>query len=80
MPRIEGVNDAEAGLIQRGVFRESRRRVGAVIEPLRLMAHSSAVMWAAGLFETVFKRARSVDPRLKDLAALKAASMTGCVF
>jgi len=78
--RIDGVSDAEAGLVQRSVFRMSKRRVGAVIEPLRLMAHSRGVMWAVGLFETLFGRARAVDATLKDLAALKAASMTGCVF
>lgn len=80
MTRIEGVSDTEAGLVRRGVFHLSKRRVGAVIEPLRLMAHSSGVMWAVGLFETVVQRARAVDATLKDLASLKAASMTGCTF
>ena len=80
MSRIEGVSDAEAGLLRRGIFYASKRRIGAVIEPLRLMAHSRGVMWAVGLFETLFGRARAVDATLKDLAALKAASMTGCVF
>jgi len=41
MSRIEGVSDAEAGLLRRGIFYASKRRIGAVIEPLRLMAHSS---------------------------------------
>ena len=80
MSRIEGVSDAEAGLLRRGIFRASKRKIGAVIEPLRLMAPSSGVVWAVGLFETAFRRARAVDPTLKDLAALKASSMTGCPF
>ena len=80
MPRMEGVSDAQAGPIQRLFFAASKRRVGAVIEPLRLMAHSRAVMWAAGLFETAFQRARAVEPALKDLASLKVSSLVGCLF
>ena len=64
MPRIEGVSDAQAGAIQ----------------PLRLMAHSSGVMWAVGLFETAFRRAHAVAPTLKDLASLKVSTLVGCPF
>ncbi len=80
MSRVEGVSDAQAGVIQRLFFGASTRKIGAVIEPLRLMAHSSAVMWAAGLFETAFQRARAVEPALKDLASLKVSSLVGCPF
>ncbi len=80
MTRVNGVSDAEAGFIRRGIFKAAERRLGAVPEPLRLMAHSSGVMWASGLFELATGRARAVDPTLKDLASLKVASMVGCVF
>ena len=80
MPRIEGVSDAQAGAIQRLFFRASKRISGAVIEPLRLMAHSSGVMWAVGLFETAFRRAHAVEPTLKDLASLKVSTLVGCPF
>lgn len=80
MPRIEGIQDSEASFVQRMVFRTAARQAGAVPEPLRLMALSSATMWSAGLFEMSFDRATSVSPRLKTLACLKVASMVGCVF
>ncbi len=80
MTRVNGVSDAEAGFIRRSIFKAGERRLGAVPEPLRLMAHSSGVMWASGLFELAIDRARAVDPTLKDLASLKVAAMVGCVF
>ncbi len=80
MSRIKGVSDREAGLIQSAIFRAARAQVGKVPEPNRLMAHSSGVLWAAGLYEVASKRARSLPPGLKSLAELKVASLVGCVF
>jgi len=80
MARIEGVSDREAKLMTRVVFRGAKGRVGKVTEPLRIMAKSPPIMWAAGLFELGLARGKSVDSRLKALASLKAASMIGCVF
>ena len=80
MARLEGIRDDEAGVVQRAVFRAARRRAGQVPEPLRIMARSAGVMWAAGGFELGLGRARAVDPALKDLASLKVASLVGCVF
>ena len=80
MSRIDGVTDREASFVTRRVFAVAKKQTGAVPEPLRLMARSRGTMWAAGLFQTAFERARAVDPRLKTLACLKAASLIGCVF
>ena len=51
MARIEGVSDAEAGLVTRGVYLGAKRMAGRVPDPLRIMAHSKPVMWASGMFE-----------------------------
>ena len=80
MARIDGIQDAEASALQRFVFRTAARQVGAVPEPLRIMAHSGGAMWGGGLFQLAFDRATSVEPRLKTLACLKAAALIGCVF
>jgi len=80
MARIEGVSDARAGLLTRGVFSGAKRVAGQVPEPLRIMAHSKPVMWADAIFELALQRARSVPPRLKALAGIKAAALIGCVF
>jgi len=80
MPRVKGVSDAEAGRVTRGVFAAAKRRAGQVPEPLRIMAHSGGVLWAAGGFELAIARAHSVPERLKSLAGIKAAALVGCVF
>ena len=80
MARIEGVSDAQAGLLTRGVFSGAKRVAGQVPEPLRLMAHSKPVMWADAIFELALQRANTVPPRLKALAGIKTAAMIGCVF
>lgn len=80
MTRVKGVSDADASWVTRGVYAGAKRRVGQVPEPLRIMAHNGAVMWAAGGFELAFACAKSLPKRLKDLAALKVAARVGCVF
>ena len=80
MARIEGVSDAQAGLLTRGVYQGAKRMTGKVPDPLRIMAHSKPVMWADALFELALQRAHSVPPRLSALAGIKAAAMIGCVF
>ena len=80
MSRIKGVQDEEASLLQRIVFRMAAKQAGAVPAPLRIMAKSSGTMWGVGGFEMAFDRAKSVSPKLKTLACLKAASMIGCLF
>ncbi len=80
MARIDGVSDADAGLITRGVYRAAKQMVKQVPEPLRIMAHSKPVMWADVMFELAVGRANSVPTRLKTLASIKAAALVGCVF
>ena len=80
MSRIDGLADEDASFLQKRVFAAAAKQAGAVPEPLRVMAKSSATMWGAGLFQVGFDRARSVPAKLKTLACLKAASMIGCVF
>jgi len=74
------VGDERASFVVRGVFRGAKRMVGRIPEPLRLMAHSRAIMWASGLFELAFGKAKAVDERLKTLASIKVATLVGCVF
>ena len=80
MARIDGLSDEEAGFVTRRVFDMAGKQLGRVPDPLRIMAKSGATMWASGLFQLAFDRGHSVEPRLKILACLKAASLIGCVF
>jgi hypothetical protein len=80
MARIEGVGDAGAGLVTRGVYRGTKQMLGQVPDPLRIMAHSKPVMWADVMFELALSRAHAVPARLKSLASIKVATLVGCVF
>ncbi len=80
MARLEGISDADAGFLTRQVYRGAARKLGTVPDPLRLMAHSTPVMFADVLFELAWAKAKNIDPVLRDLCQLKVASMVGCVF
>ena len=80
MARLDGISDADANLVTRQVYKAAKGRVGAVPDPLRLMAHCPPVMFAAGAFEMAYGKATSVDPVLKDLCQLKVSAMIGCLF
>lgn len=76
--RIRLVNDGEARLLARIAFRQSRRRYGQVMDPIRVMAHHPKVMAGVGTLELASARARLVSARLKHLAELRAGMIAGC--
>ncbi len=80
MARIEGVPQRKAGWLQRFASWMSRRRLGKVAEPIGIMAHHRWVFGGYGAFEMALERSRRVDARLKELAAIKAATLVGCPF
>ena len=78
--RIEGVSKSRASLFVRLAYWFSRRRLGKVADPLRLMGHHSWVSFGYGMFEFAGERAHCVEARLKELAQIKAATLVGCPF
>lgn len=80
MPRITPLPDSELGLFARFAGWWAKRKLGKVPGPLRVMAHSSAALQAAGGFEFAFERFEKVEPRLMCLAVLRTATLVGCPF
>ena len=76
--RISLINDGEGGLLARIAFRQSRRRYGRVMDPIRVMAHHPTVMAGAGALELASERAKLLPARLKHLAELRAGMIAGC--
>jgi alkylhydroperoxidase family enzyme len=76
--RIRLVDEDEAGLLARIAFRESRRRYGRVMDPIRVMAHHAKLMAGLGALELASERAKLVPARLKHLAELRAGMIAGC--
>lgn len=87
MARIEGISDKKAPFWLKVLYWFSRRSVNKVtggrsgtIEPLKLMAHRRWIMFADGFFETALQRSKAADPKLKELARLKASGLVGCLW
>lgn len=56
----------------------SRRRYGAVLDPVAAIAHNPRAARSYALFELGVRRWRALDQQLKDLAVMAAAARIGC--
>jgi hypothetical protein len=80
MARIRGVEANEAGLFTRFLYWMTRRKVGRVILPFKVIAHLPRLLVAVGQMEMGQAAVRTVEPKLKALAGIKAATLVGCPF
>jgi AhpD family alkylhydroperoxidase len=90
MARINGVQQADAGLKVKLVYRLGPRmmkkltgrepKTGRGIEPMEIWAYQPKMMFGMGKFNQAVRKARTVDERLKNLIELKGAQMIGCEF
>jgi AhpD family alkylhydroperoxidase len=90
MARINGVQQADAGLKTKLVYRFGPRmmkkltgrepQTGSGIEPMEIWAYQPKMMFGMGKFNQVVRKGKSVDERLKNLVELKGAQMIGCEF
>jgi alkylhydroperoxidase family enzyme len=78
--RIAGVPDSRAGVIARGTYRYSRKLLGSVPEPMRILAHHPTVLAGCNGIELATMKADRVPQGLKHLASTKAAALTGCEY
>jgi 4-carboxymuconolactone decarboxylase len=76
--RIAGVPESSRSPLVRVAYRESRRRYGEVIDPMRIYAHHPRVMLGYAALELATERSNLVDERTKHLAAIRAAMISGC--
>ena len=88
MAYISRVSSADGGLsvkiaywfTRRGMKQMTGREPANMIEPLEVFAHVPALMKGYGKFEQANAKVHLVEPRLRMLAELKAATMTHCAF
>jgi len=76
--RVEGVPDDTRNPFVRMAYSVVRRREGAVLDPLRIYAHHPILLAGYSSLELASERATTVSPRLKHLAELRAAMLSGC--
>ncbi len=80
MARIPGVEPKEAGLFTRIAYRMTKRRLGRVITPIKIMAHHPRLLRALAHMELGQEAAKTVPAQLKALVQVKVAMMVGCPF
>ena len=80
MARIEGVTRARASIFTRVVYWMSERMFKRLPEPVTVSAHNKQIFRAIVSYEYFLAKASRVEPRLKALAGVKAATMVGCPF
>lgn len=83
MQRIAGV---DGGIFVRLILGAVRRAVKSLFqrdvvpEPWRVAAHQPALVWGLAQMEGSQQRMQTVPAKLKALAGLKVAALTGCPF
>ncbi|MFJ5724794.1 carboxymuconolactone decarboxylase family protein [Streptomyces sp. NPDC093149] len=70
--------DPPRTLLFRAVSWYSNRTYGKVIDPVRVSAHHTGVLWAGSRFELAVGRWKKLDPQLKALAVMTSAATVGC--
>ena len=79
MPRIPEVPADRAGWLTKLVYRMSRRRFGAVAQPVSVMAQHGGLLVAYGIAETaVGKAATALPASVRELAVYRVATRIGC--
>ena len=84
MSRISEVDPGKAGLFKglfaRMAFRMSKRKVGKVVVPVKVLAHHPRILWGYGQMDEAVKNSGKVEAALLNLAHLRTAMLIGCVF
>ncbi len=83
MQRIAGVDGGFFVRLILGAVRRAMKRMfqqDVVPEPWRVSAHQPALLWGLAQMEGSQQRMQTVPAKLKVLASLKVAALTGCPF
>jgi hypothetical protein len=84
MARIEGADPKRqgwlSGLLTRIVYRMTKRKLGRIVEPLKITALHSKLLWGYGQMEQSLAASKLFDAGLKHLAEVRVATLVGCPF
>ncbi len=84
MARIRGADPKRQGwlngLFTRIVYAMTKRKLGRVVEPVKITAHHSKILWGMGQMEQSLAGSTKVDAGLKHLAEVRVATLVGCPF
>lgn len=70
--------DRPRGLLARTSYAVSRRRYGAVMDPIKAFGHTPGILAGYATLELAAERSHHAPERLKELAVMRAAMLVGC--
>lgn len=80
MARIGGVAARDGGLFVRLAYFLTKRKVGRVVTPIKIVAHHPRLLRALAHMELGQEAARTLSPQLKALVQVKVAMLVSCPF
>jgi hypothetical protein len=80
MDRANGISQEKAGWITKMLYRAFKKRMGLIPRSKTLTAYDTPTLLATSWMDANVAAAKTVSPRLKELAQLKAAILAGCPF
>lgn len=84
MPRISPADLSTKSfftrLFLRFIFYLTRRKVGKVVMPVRVLANHPRILFGYGMMEDSLARSHLVAEVLKDLVQIRVATLVGCPF
>jgi hypothetical protein len=84
MARIAGAEPQDLGflpgLFVRFVYWMTKRKMGKIVEPVRIVAHHPGLLWGYGQMEQSMAGSHRIGESLKSLAEIRAAALVGCPF
>ena len=79
MSRIDGYRPRRMDIVRRLIYRSAQRMYGGSLEPTRVTAHHQPLLLGYSALALSHQRfSRAVPMRLKELAMLRTAQLTGC--
>jgi AhpD family alkylhydroperoxidase len=80
MTRIAGVPESTRNPVVRFAYRETRNVMGKMVDNIALYAHRPKLLAGYGAFEKAVAGDQRVDPVIRNLVQLKAATLITCEF
>jgi hypothetical protein len=80
LSRITEVSEHSAGPMTRAAFSYVKKRLSKVPTPMKVIARHPWIFRGYSAFEFALEKSRQVEPKLKSLASIKAATLVGCPF
>ena len=80
MQRIKGVEENEAPLSVKPLFAASKKILGKVVQPLKVMARRPGIAWFGNLLGLAIEKSGKVEQRIHVFAQLRAAQVIECSF